>query len=288
MMFPAKRTRAQLTVEEALAVGAPWAMPNAAELVIVVAEARGASTDVAEAGIASHPCAVSFNEGIEHDGAPVDYDEYNSKGTKGTLKMAELVRDDELYENRKEKILEFLTRARANYCADRPLEVKRVCGDVCVVAVKVHDTYVMNRLTGFKDLLSSNRSRLLIVERDVDARYCSLHKSSVTHNWAHNPEQHEKSNFSTRGVKCPSHAPSDFKQMQLDYYDEVRKFTRANAIPRLEIPFEWYVQQNPDHTRSIIQSFAGLLPFPPQFKATCTAPWCKHFIWPVVNNDNSN
>jgi len=257
--------------------GAPWAN-DAAEIVIMVSTARGASTETAEALGSTHPCSASFNEVLKYSNFPVGYDRY---------------RQDQSYKDyfspcplSHHRWLQDAVTARSRFCAGRPQEVRDVCGSVCVVVLKMHlDAFIDNEHDpAWTELIMSKHVRAAVIERNERDTFCSIQRSQVSNDWGHTPSE-STGKVSRKDIPCDetSAAADDFvHKVQLRFNTTRELLGQKEASSWIELPFNEYIA-DVDAGRTRLYELAGLQMPPNEWRDTCGLDWCAHFSWPSTH-----
>ena len=272
-----------------LDLGAPWAEAYSAPIVLIVSTRRGASTELAEL-IGNHPCGASFNELLQHSHFPAGYKYVNAgwkmRGYKDFLNVSSL---------RKSSWLDDARHVRARFCRSRPATVVNVCGDTCTVSLKMHlDTFVTTvadpdwlRLVTAKDV------RAVVVQRDALENYCSIRKSTATHDWGHTPAAHmdnvgkQASWKLTSKCDLSSQAARHFGATVPARFNATRTALAAAGRPFMELPFSQYIA-NSSRAGARVLAFCGLRQPPSSWQGACCLPWCKTCDWPVASGSTLN
>jgi len=267
----------------------PWALQlpaiERAEFVIIVSTQRSASTETAEL-IGKHPCGVSFNELLWAPQFPLGYAYREYTQFKDYLGVRVIGRDNWLGN---------ALDVRRGFCQSRPQVVLDACGDLCVVALKIHLN--QEQLSGpfvihaseqsgnetdidpqWKKLLTYYGTRAVIVERDEEETHCSIARAERTRDWGHTPDAH-KYNFNA--TPCANLAPNDkWASRVRESFNVSRSALRTAERPYLELPFSYWVA-NTRAAEDKLLAFAGLFRPPEAFEGKCWLPWCKSYSWPT-------
>ena len=239
-----------------------WPPPS---LVLIVSTQRGASTETAEA-IAAHPCATSWNELLLHAHFPKGYN-YPQGSLQDLLNVSRL---------RHATWLADALAVRRRVCSTRPKALVDACGDVCVVALKMHlNNYIASATDGpWLELVTSEHVRAIVVERDGLETYCSILRAKRTGDWGHTPQAHTsnesrlpcvRSEASERcGWRNESRLPCVRTEASERFVADVRaRFAATRSALRganrtwLELPFATYVA-NPSAAAARMRAFVGL------------------------------
>ena len=279
-----KQPAVSTAVQSVPRLATTWA--NASYFVLILGNRRGATTETAE-HIGNHPCAASFNELIRSDHFPLGYRKYKHKeGMKKYLKIKRLTPAHQL-----SSALE----ARAHFCNARPDAVKRVCGDVCVIAFKVHlDAMYISEV-----FYTDRHARAVVLERNRLQNFCSNFWALSHGDHGHRPGTHsfrptiERPPCTLESV-LPENGRSYFKGGALwedprgNYaaYDalvtpkfkEVRLLLNEHNRSTLELPFEEYIADTAGANQKLWE-FAGLLPPPNDWGPVCPYAWCARKTW---------
>lgn len=277
-----KQPAVSTAVQSVPRLATTWA--NASYFVLILGNRRGATTETAE-HIGNHPCAASFNELIRSDHFPRGYRKYKHKeGMKKYLKIKRLTPAHQL-----SSALE----ARAHFCNARPDAVKRVCGDVCVIAFKVH----LDTMDVSEEFYADRRTRAVVLERDRLQNFCSNFWAYSHADSGHTPSAHK-----TKGLVRPPCTPANvekdgayfrksgsWKGAKGNYaaydalitpkFNAIRRHLNERNRSTLELPFEEYIADAAAANRKLWE-FAGLLPPPNDWGPVCPYTWCSHELWP--------
>ena len=257
---------------------APWATEAAAEFVIIAGTQRGASTSAAEALGSTHPCSASFNEVFRSAHFPEGFGRYRSDATYANFLTPCPLRHD--------RWLQDAIAARDSFCNTRPQEVKNVCGSVCVVVLKMHLNQMIDTALdpAWVQLLSSERVRAAVIERDARDTYCSIHRSEVSGDWGHTPSEHSLDRPSRDDVPCDpmSDAANLFEEAVRHRFNTTRALliSRRDADSWIDLPFDEYVSDT-TAARARLYELAGLLTPPPAWRDACALAWCANYSWPL-------
>ncbi len=274
-----------------LAPGAPWAGADPAAIVLIVSTQRGASTELAEL-VGNHPCGASFNELVVHGQFPSGYDKYDRKCARAVYHKGvgcayrQFLNVSSL---RKPRWLDDAREVRARFCESRPAQVATVCGDTCVVSLKMHlDNYVQRvsdpdwvRLVTAKDV------RAVVVQRNASENYCSIRRAIASHDWGHVPATHKHPyNASNTPCNLSSDKARDFVATVPKRFDATRAALAAAGRPFLELPFPEYIA-NTSRAAARVYAFSGLRQPPPKWQGACCLPWCKRCNWPMSSGNDT-
>jgi hypothetical protein len=283
-----KQTAVSTAVQPVPRLATTWA--NASYFVLILGNRRGATTETAE-HIGNHPCAASFNELVLNDHFPVGYQKYNiDDNTKYGKGMQRYLKIKRLHPNHQ---LSSALKARTRFCNARPDAVKRVCGDVCVIAFKVH----LDKMNVSEEFYADRRTRAVVLERDRLQNFCSNFWAYTYNDYGHTPSVHKTKDL----VRPPCTLANVLPEKGSAYFRKSWKGAKGNyaaydalitpkfkAIRRhlhernrstLEMPFEEYIADTAGANRKLWK-FAGLLPPPNDWGPVCPYAWCSHKLWP--------
>jgi len=273
----------------------PWALPlpasERAEFVIIVSTQRSASTETAEL-IGKHPCGVSFNELLWAPQFPLGYAYNENKQFKDYLGVKVIGRENWLGN---------ALGVRRGFCQSRPQVVLDACGDLCVVALKIHLN--QENLSGpfviqtsedgrnetaidaqWEKLLTYHGTRAVIVERDEEETRCSIARAQRMRDWGHTPDAHK---VTYNATPCASLMTNDkWASRVRESFNVSRAALRRAARPYLELPFAYWVA-NTHAAENKLFKFAGLIRPPKVFEGKCWQPWCKSYSWPTESTSSS-
>jgi len=259
--------------------GGPWSnSTDHAEFAQIISTSRGASTEVAEY-VGSHPCAVSFNEILYHNRFPSNYEKrYIQNGDyKKYLKLSHINGNPSNW-------LSSIKAARTTFCQGRPTEVKDVCGDVCVVALKIHINLSKDykeKFKGYKNLLAYKGSGVIVVERDFYQVYCSIDYARNGGGWGHKPSQgHVKPKPNCTKLVQNNKKAKEFVQSVTKRFNETRAYLQGKCVPSLELPFTYFVSTDAAAVKEALFRHLGLISPPKRWRDTCSQPWCPKYSWP--------
>ena len=279
-------------VAQSVADGAPWALDGSqtAGIVVVVSTRRGASTAIAE-GVGAHPCAYSFNEILGRPQFPVGYSKYDhhSNLQKYLGGRKKLLSGNQANGT---KLLEDARSARELFCAARPRVVREACGDVCVVALKMHvDDWLPQRIgvghhlwASWEQLVTAPDVAAVVVTRDTLQNFCSLHWAIKTNCWGHDPSQ--QANRKKRPPCVATRASRQFAARVESAMNFTRNALASKGRPWLDLPFETYVADPAAGLQRVLGA-AGLAVPPLPWSTTCAVAWCetKRKSWPACGGD---
>ena len=176
-------------------------------------------------------------------------------------------------------MLEDLIHTRKHFCDnERPASVKATCGDTCVVVVKIHSTFVDNRMEEYKQLITYEGARSIIVERDETSRSCSLAFAHKT-DFGHFPGQGGHND-----TTCPKAQPPTGPAKE--HHQVARQVLREVSRPALESPFLNFVTHTEAAKRATL-GFVGLSVPGPEWEDACGVSWCSTYRWPDIGSQNN-
>ena len=286
-----------------VAPGAPWAGADPAVIVLIVSTQRGASTELAEL-VGNHPCGASFNELLQHAHFPSGYDKYDHKCVRaeyheGVVNASlptwawqmqctyrQFLNVSSL---RKSHWLDDAREVRARFCASRPAQVATVCGDTCVVSLKMHLNNYVERVSDpdWVRLVTARDVRAVVVQRNASENYCSIRRAIASHDWGHVPAAHKHPyNASNTPCNLSSDKARDFVATVPKRFDATRAALAAAGRPFLELPFPEYIA-NTSRAAARVYAFSGLRQPPPKWQGACCLPWCKRCNWPMSSGNDT-
>ena len=146
---------------------------------------------------------------------------------------------------------------RRRVCSTRPKALVDACGDVCVVALKMHlNNYIASATDGpWLELVTSEHVRAIVVERDGLETYCSILRAKRTGDWGHTPQAHTSNESRLPCVR--TEASERFVADVRARFAATRSALRGANRTWLELPFATYVA-NPSAAAARMRAFVGL------------------------------
>ena len=283
-----------------LGLGSSSASVVPAEIVVVFAMERTASTSIANA-IGSHACSISFDEVIsranvapgESASVPNGLPE-SERDCLAAVSPCKWVEPrgckSAVWHNRFSDPLAATLAARESWCG-RPRAADArgsihssspwpSCGSSCVVVVVLHSANVMGFLTTtlrkehYAPLLQYAGTRVVVLKRhDTLAQYCSLRFSLHTGNYHRSASQSaRKFKKDWQAKHCPTVVPKQYVKQADDWYEWGRETLRESRSTWIELTTEEYAQDQIS-TEAKLHAFAGL---PAQeYRGSCNGNGCN-------------
>lgn len=186
---------------------------------IIVSSRQRSSSSTLNRMISSHPCILHGNEMLT-----------NSLGqdTLDAHRHSDMSREDIYYDPR-----DFFLRAYDGICeeARENGNLPDTC-DHCTISIKLFDIHYLDP-DGLFEVMNDHDFSFLVLERDVEAQYCSYERAKIANDWGTTPSTHKKINFD-----CSDYELSEsFVEKNDKWFNTLRSGLRKANRFFQEVPF---------------------------------------------------
>lgn len=228
---------------------------SSSHIIVIAAAQRSGSSELGKKIGEQHGCTENYNEFFYRDS---EIDEKLDKQTKG----AKVDVGEEMFSERWDHALASLSTGREQACKrideERVKAGKERCGDRCAVVIKLfkHHQVPEHQMI---DLLAHKKTAVVILERDVLHRFCSLQHAHEEHDWSTKPSPNHH-------VECVPCAPKtdcekEYQSLAVEHrtwYAFLRETMLATGQISLDVPFQVWIEGTQGRTEAVAQAVWGM------------------------------